>query len=82
MPSRGTAQCCFDILRLQTREPLENHDATTESRADPAIYHWGDYPKELQRLSRIATDLGHPTDLLAEGLRRAERSPSWFAQWR
>jgi hypothetical protein len=54
----------------------------TASRADPAIYHWGDYPKELQRLSRIATDLGHPTDLVAEGLRRAEGPLSWFAQWR
>ena len=54
----------------------------TASRAEPAIYHWGDYPRELQRLSRIATDLGHPTDLVAEGLRRAERPPSWFAQWR
>jgi hypothetical protein len=53
----------------------------TASRADPAIYHWGDYPKELQRLSRIATDLGHPTDLVAEGIRRAEGPVSWFAQW-
>jgi hypothetical protein len=54
----------------------------TASRADPAIYHWGDYPKELQRLSRIATELGYPTDFVAEGLRRADGPPSWFAQWR
>jgi hypothetical protein len=54
----------------------------TASQADPAIYRWGDYPKKLQRLSRVATDLGHPTDLVAEGLRRAEAPPSWFAQWR
>jgi hypothetical protein len=54
----------------------------TASQADPAIYHWGDYPKELQRLSKLAAAAGHPTDLVAEGLRRAQGPPSWFAQWR
>jgi hypothetical protein len=53
----------------------------TASQADPSLYHWGDYLRELQRLSRIAADLGEATDLVAEGIRRSQAGPSWFEQW-
>jgi hypothetical protein len=53
----------------------------TASQADPSLYHWGEYARELQRLSRVAADLGQATDLVAEGLRRSQAGPSWFEQW-
>ncbi len=57
-------------------------EALTASQADPAIYRWGHYPTELQRVSRIATQIsGEPMDLVAEGLRRSQAGPSWFAQY-
>jgi hypothetical protein len=56
-------------------------EVLTASQADPALYRWGAYPAELQRLSRIATQAGDPIDLVAEGLSRAQAGPSWFAQF-
>ncbi len=57
-------------------------ETLTASQADPALYHWGAYAAELQRLSRVVTQItGQPTDLVAEGLRRAQLGPSWFAQY-
>jgi hypothetical protein len=53
----------------------------TASQADPSLYHWGEYPRELRRLSRIAAELGQATDLVAEGIRRSQAGPSWFEQW-
>jgi hypothetical protein len=57
-------------------------ETLTSSQADPALYHWGAYAAELRRLSRVVTQItGQPTDLVAEGLRRAQLGPSWFAQY-
>jgi hypothetical protein len=55
-------------------------ETLTASRADPAIYRSGDYAAELKRLSTVAGQLGHPEDLVAEGLRLSQAGPSWFAQ--
>lgn len=56
-------------------------ETLTASQADPTLYQSGPYRAELQRLSRIITQAGEPTDLVAEGLRRARLGPSWFAQY-
>jgi hypothetical protein len=57
-------------------------EVLTASQADPALYRWGAYPAELQRISRVAAQIsGQPIDLVAEGLRRAQQGPSWFAQY-
>jgi hypothetical protein len=61
---------------------LGSGEALTASQADPSLYEWGSYPAELRRLSDIITQMfGEPTDLVAEGLRRARLGPSWFAQY-
>jgi hypothetical protein len=54
-------------------------ETLTASRADPAIYGSGAYAEELKRLSRVSGELGSPVDLIAEGLRRSQAGPSWFA---
>jgi hypothetical protein len=57
-------------------------EVLTASQADAAMYEWGPYAAELRRLSRIVTQIfGSPTDLVAEGLTRAQAAPSWFAQY-
>lgn len=57
-------------------------EALTLSQADAAIYHWGAYPSELRRLSRVEAQIeGQPVDLIAQGLRLAEGAPNWFAQF-
>ena len=54
--------------------------ALTASRPDPSIYQFGAYRGELQRVSRIATQIeGQPVDFVADGLREALGGPSWFA---
>jgi hypothetical protein len=61
---------------------LGSGEALTASQADPSLYEWGSYPAELRRMSGIITQMfGEPTDLVAEGLRRARLGPSWFAQY-
>jgi hypothetical protein len=57
-------------------------ETLTASQADPAIYHWGTYPDQLRRLSRIPDPAGgSATDLVAFGLRLAQGDPNWFAQF-
>ncbi|MDB5056915.1 MAG: hypothetical protein JWO59_387 [Chloroflexi bacterium] len=56
-------------------------EVLTASQADPGLYRWGAYPAELQRLSRIYTAGGAPTDYVAEGIGRSQAGPSWFAQF-
>ena len=53
----------------------------TASQADPTLYQVGAYRAELQRLSRLYTQAGQATDFVADGLRRAQAGPSWFAQY-
>jgi hypothetical protein len=49
--------------------------AMTASQPDPAIYHWGNYPGQLQR----ATTIAHEGDQLAIGEGWAKAGPDWFA---
>jgi hypothetical protein len=56
-------------------------EALTASQPDPTLYQSGAYRAELQRLSRLATQAGVPTDFVADGLKMAEAGPSWFAQF-
>jgi len=53
----------------------------TASQADPTLYQCGAYRAELQRLSRLYTRAGQPTDYVADGLGHAQAGPSWFAQF-
>jgi hypothetical protein len=53
----------------------------TASQADPTLYQSGGYRAELQRLSRLFTQGGEPTDYVADGLSHAQAGPSWFAQY-
>jgi hypothetical protein len=53
----------------------------TASQADPTLYQSGAYRAELQRLSRLYTQAGQATNFVADGLRRAQAGPSWFAQY-
>jgi hypothetical protein len=48
--------------------------AMTGSQPDPSIYHWGSYPDQLQRSSRIA----QAGDQLSIGVQWAADSPDWF----
>jgi hypothetical protein len=50
-------------------------EALTASQPDPALYHWGVYPGQLQRSSALVG----AGDQLANGLRWATAGPSWFA---
>ncbi len=56
-------------------------ETLTASQADPTLYQSGPYRAELQRLSRLYTRAGQPTDYVADGLRHAQAGPSWFAQY-
>jgi hypothetical protein len=56
-------------------------EVLTASQADPTLYQTGAYRAALQRLSRLATQAGYPTDMVADGLRQAGAAPSWFAQF-
>ena len=56
-------------------------EVLTASQADPTLYQSGAYRAELQRLSRLYTQAGQPTDYVADGLRHAQAGPSWFAQF-
>jgi hypothetical protein len=53
----------------------------TASQADPTLYQSGAYRAELQRLSRLYTQAGVPTDYVADGLAHAQAGPSWFDQY-
>jgi hypothetical protein len=50
----------------------------TSSQPDPAIYHWGPYPTELDRLDPI---LSANPELVPTGLQIATAPPNWFAQF-
>jgi hypothetical protein len=56
-------------------------ETLTASQPDPTLYQSGSYRAELQRLSRLYTQAGQPTDYVADGLRHAQAGPSWFAQY-
>ncbi len=56
-------------------------ETLTASQADPTLYQSGAYRAELQRIGRIATQAGLPTDYVAEGVRRSQAGPSWFEQF-
>lgn len=49
----------------------------TASQPDPAIYHFGDYPNQLRKLSHIVA-VG---DQVVVGSKYATSGPSWFALW-
>jgi hypothetical protein len=56
-------------------------DVLTTSRAEPTIYEVGAYRDQLRRLSVLVTAAtGQHVDYVAEGLRRAQLPPSFFAQ--
>jgi hypothetical protein len=56
-------------------------EVLTASQPDPTLYQSGAYRAALQRMSRVATQAGYPTDFVADGLKHAEAGPSWFAQF-
>jgi hypothetical protein len=49
----------------------------TASQPDPAIYHYGNYPIQLRKLSHI---VGVGNQVMA-GLKYATAGPSWFSLW-
>jgi hypothetical protein len=56
-------------------------EVLTASRAEPTIYEVGAYRDQLRRLSILATAAtGQHVDYVAEGPRRAQLPPSFFAQ--
>ncbi len=52
-------------------------DMLTASQPDPAIYHWGAYPAQIQRVAALAG----AGDQVAIGLGWAQAGPSWFSLW-
>jgi hypothetical protein len=54
---------------------LGPNEVLTASQPDPAIYHWGAYPGQLQRASQIA----QAGDQLAYGIQWATSAPTWWS---
>jgi hypothetical protein len=54
----------------------------TASQADPTIFQYGPYRRQLERLNPIVSQIdGQREDLVAESLKWATAPPGWFAQF-
>jgi hypothetical protein len=61
---------------------LGQGERLTASQADPVIFEYGSYRRELERLNPIVSQIdGQHEDLVAESLKWAKAPPGWFAQF-
>ena len=61
---------------------LGSGEVLTASQPDPAIFEWGPYHKNLERLNPIVSQIDHQQEnLITESVKQAEAAPNWFAQF-